>query len=408
MGVFFCDKVEEANRLIYAGRNREDFAKGFALLQEAVSEGDADAKYFLARCYCGWTFWGDAGLPEDEGKGDALMRAAVRGGSAVGALGAIRAVKTNLKSLLGEMPFASMREVYDTVLDMAQRGDPFCPYLIGGAYFWHDVRGFEDFADAKLSDSDLVRKSIPWYEKSVEAGFHWCALKLYNIYAYGEDGVPPNDEKRLDLMERLANRENPYYMALWAFRLKARGAYDEAFRLASRAADCGSTDGLNCLGVLYADGLGVPKDIKRAAEYYKSAAEAGNPVAQEVLGRCYFYGSGMEEDYSRAYYWLVKSTESDRVQMTSAHKTLGLCYFFGMGAPQDYARAKMSFEAAMDELSEYELYLLGHIYAEGLGTPQDIERGVSYLKAAAEQGSEEARAALRFYKKPMFGGWKRI
>ena len=57
------------------------------------------------------------------------------------------------------------------------------------------------------------------------------------------------------------------------------------------------------LGVLYADGDGVPKDPGQAAQWYLKAAEQGNAVAQNNLGVLYADGDGVPRDAVRAYAW---------------------------------------------------------------------------------------------------------
>ena len=37
------------------------------------------------------------------------------------------------------------------------------------------------------------------------------------------------------------------------------------------------------MGVLYAEGTGVPRDLEQAVEWYRKAAESGLPQAQDAL-----------------------------------------------------------------------------------------------------------------------------
>lgn len=58
------------------------------------------------------------------------------------------------------------------------------------------------------------------------------------------------------------------------------------------------------LGVLYANGQGVPRDDSQAAIWFRKAAEQGNADAQQMLGWSYLVGGGMPQDYAEAYFWL--------------------------------------------------------------------------------------------------------
>lgn len=57
------------------------------------------------------------------------------------------------------------------------------------------------------------------------------------------------------------------------------------------------------LGVMYANGQGVPQDDKEAVKWYTRAAEQGYADAQYNLGVMYGRGDGVPEDYVQAYKW---------------------------------------------------------------------------------------------------------
>ena len=57
------------------------------------------------------------------------------------------------------------------------------------------------------------------------------------------------------------------------------------------------------LGVMYANGQGVPKNKKTAVKWYRLAAEQGNARAQGNLGANYALGKGVLKDFVRAYMW---------------------------------------------------------------------------------------------------------
>ena len=50
------------------------------------------------------------------------------------------------------------------------------------------------------------------------------------------------------------------------------------------------------LGILYANGHGVEKDLQAAADWYQKAAEKGNASAQLALALMYLSGQGVEKD----------------------------------------------------------------------------------------------------------------
>jgi len=50
-------------------------------------------------------------------------------------------------------------------------------------------------------------------------------------------------------------------------------------------------------------GLGAPQNYKEAARYLKLAAEQGFVHAQYDLGKLYYYGDGVDQDYVYAFMW---------------------------------------------------------------------------------------------------------
>ncbi|OON95770.1 MAG: hypothetical protein ATN36_07535 [Epulopiscium sp. Nele67-Bin005] len=52
------------------------------------------------------------------------------------------------------------------------------------------------------------------------------------------------------------------------------------------------------------------KDFTKAYDYYKQAAEAGNPNAQYEVGRCLYEGEGVAINYKESKEWLMKASDN--------------------------------------------------------------------------------------------------
>mmetsp|Transcript_27364 Transcript_27364/g.38179 ORF Transcript_27364/g.38179 Transcript_27364/m.38179 type:complete len:292 (-) Transcript_27364:149-1024(-) len=93
---------------------------------------------------------------------------------------------------------------------------------------------------------------------------------------------------------------------------------------------------MSSLAVCYAKGVGVDKNQKKAFEYFKKAAEIGNPTDICNLGVCYKKGMGCEKDFKKAVELYKKAAKmGDAAALTN----LGVCYFNGTGTPKDSAKA---------------------------------------------------------------------
>jgi len=82
-----------------------------------------------------------------------------------------------------------------------------------------------------------------------------------------------------------------------------RGDFQTAMREWRPLAEQGDASAQFNLGVMYANGRGVPEDDREAVKWYRKAAEQGDASAQYNLGVMYDNGSGVPEDDVLAYMW---------------------------------------------------------------------------------------------------------
>ncbi len=90
--------------------------------------------------------------------------------------------------------------------------------------------------------------------------------------------------------------------------LMEAGRFVEAREALLPAARSGNADAEELIGVMYALGLGVEKDLERAFEWYLRSSMKGHPGAQSGIGWYYEVGLGMPApDLVRAYLWYALS-----------------------------------------------------------------------------------------------------
>ena len=94
------------------------------------------------------------------------------------------------------------------------------------------------------------------------------------------------------------------------------GAQDyEATRYAAEQGDAAAQRNL---GLMYANGRGVPEDDAEAVRWYRLAAEQDDASAQYFLGFAYANGRGVPEDYVTAHMWLnVAAATGDEAASTA-------------------------------------------------------------------------------------------
>ena len=133
----------------------------------------------------------------------------------------------------------------------------------------------------------------------------------------------------------------PYTMLAWSYEELAD--YKNAFKYYLIAAEEGNVVAQYRLGGYYYNGKGCVQDCLEAEKWYKKAAEQGDMVAQNEygcflsqverkeeavecfkksaeqgydeaqynLGSSYYWGDGIEQDYSAAFLWYKKAAEQD-------------------------------------------------------------------------------------------------
>jgi TPR repeat protein len=86
------------------------------------------------------------------------------------------------------------------------------------------------------------------------------------------------------------------------------GEFERAMEMMKPAANAGNADAEELIGVMYAMGLGVERDDRRAFEWYMRSALKGHAGAQSGIGWYYEVGRGVEAiDLVRAYMWYTLS-----------------------------------------------------------------------------------------------------
>lgn len=131
--------------------------------------------------------------------------------------------------------------------------------------------------------------------------FNLCTLGL--AFSEGNAACPKNQERALELYQCALKKDDNYAAALYniglAYRLGEGVDRDHqiAFSHFQRAANTGDTDGLRELAEYYEYGLGgvVKKDIEKAKELYKQAAEPKYNSSAYACKKMYKFAETEEE-----------------------------------------------------------------------------------------------------------------
>lgn len=164
-----------------------------------------------------------------------------------------------------------------------------------------------------------------------------------------------------------------------------------------RAAEQGHLESQCRLAAHYAEGLGVPRDPFEAAGWYRRAAEAGFADAQCALGSLYARGQGVNVDRVEALRWWGLAADQGHVQSCV---NLGVSHYFGRGVPRDAELAFAFYSKAVErgtaDARGYAdaLCSVAHMLCDGIGVARDPVMGARHYRRAAELGNGSAQFAL--------------
>ncbi len=178
----------------------------------------------------------------------------------------------------------------------------------------------------------------------------------------------------------------------------------EEARVAQLGANQGDANAQYDLGRMYFWGRGMPQDFAEANSWYQKAAAQGSAKAKYAIGDLYYYGDGVPQSYPGALAWYRKA--ADQGDSTAEH-ALGLMNYYGHGLPQNYPDALAWYEKSADHGDAKSEYAVGYMYGHGLGVAEDSNEADRWYHKAASHGDRYAQEALglRFY--PL-GTWSKI
>ncbi len=173
-----------------------------------------------------------------------------------------------------------------------------------------------------------TRSSLDALRYAADGGEALARWKLGSMYAQG-DGVPHDDVKAYHYFQQIIDaydeaNPNPRERGVVASAFVAVGAYSltgkgkgierdtaRAFEMFSYAAtEFGDMHAQYNLGLMYLEGSGITKDVRRGARWLRLAADKQHIESQAVLGRLYFSGiEGVQRQRALGLMYLTMARE---------------------------------------------------------------------------------------------------
>lgn len=123
-----------------------------------------------------------------------------------------------------------------------------------------------------------------------------------------------------------------------------------------------------------------------AVNRYGALAEEGVPEAAYELGKAYRYGNGVPKDAKKAAEWFIAAVSRSHSRWPHASYHLGTMFVAGEGVPQDYGMARRLLQQAADSGYQRAALPLAQLYAEGKGVAQNLDEARALALRSAEAG----------------------
>lgn len=168
----------------------------------------------------------------------------------------------------------------------------------------------------------------------------------------------------------------------------------KAMEYYATAAKVGHVEASYSLGYIYLYGECCEKNVSKAIQLLQCAADRNHPKANRHLGFMYFWGDDAAVDYQKSFSYMLRAAE---LGDADAQAHVAQCYEGEMwGAPEGYcALAHKYYQLALDQNNAHAQWCIGHNYHGGFhGYSQDYQKAFAYFKMAAENGSSKAQLNL--------------
>ena len=301
MSFYFTDQIQQSFNKIFHQCNKDIAWEGKAELDALVKldeegqkiPGIGDVYAILARVYSGPQFtWIEAGFPEDDTKAYSYLHTAIRKGSAIAILQAMRTSGALTPTIEKELPMTK-DQAFQRVYEGAQKGCSYCAYAIANVFQWGDyhilpssqkvanegepstfvrfLKGLFAQADQRRFANKITAIAQQWLRKSAEAGLVIAYRNLRITYIEQD-----NSKMEEQVIFEGAAAGLPLMMYLAGDICKSRGEHERALEYFERGAAMNNGMCLREAAEYYAkpceSNKRIPQNIQKALKYYERAA----------------------------------------------------------------------------------------------------------------------------------------
>lgn len=204
--------------------------------------------------------------------------------------------------------------------------------------------------------------------------------------------VRMSDNANKEAVDKFLAAQKAALKGTLAQRIKPDASLPPVVKDIENKAYTGSAEAQHDLAAIYTAGHGgVKTDYTRAAAWFTEAALQGIANARYNLGVLYHQGLGVPKDVDKAIGWYSAAAALNHPE---AQYNLGIAYIEGIGTAYNPQAAAKNFESAANSGIMEAAYNLGLIYENGLLGEMRADKALYWYRKAAKRGSPEAQAAM--------------
>lgn len=277
-------------------------------------------------------------------------------------------------------------------LKAAEQGSAGAQYRLGMTYVY-----------GRKSAPDNLAVGLFWFEKAAYQGDINAQRTLGELREFGDFGIPRDHAQAVAWFRKAAGQGDERSMLRLISFSTGAGDYAEAAIWSRKLAELGHSSGQYNLGVMYAKGLGLPRDREQALAWLQKAASQHDfnaSLAREYLEHLENPNPPLAPpppDFDA----VRRQAEQGNAE---AQNRLGILYRDDRSVLKNDAQAVAWFRKAAEQNYAPAEANLADMYSEGKGVPKDQDLFVYWLRKAAEHSHAESQVALsRMYFNGIFG-----
>jgi TolC family type I secretion outer membrane protein len=242
-----------------------------------------------------------------------------------------------------------------------------------------------------LHDAQLA---LRWFHRAAHGGNAFAQAWLGDAYATGQ-GVKPNLAEASLWYERAALQGHGGATRVLTKMGVAAGENPEQmarlFTLWLKGAEAGDAIAQRVVGDFYMRGVGIGRSVVEAERWLTASADQGDTVAMVLLAGLILENPDEAEKFPQSVELFKRAAARGNCD---AEYNLGVCLRRGLGVKPDSKAAERSYRAAAERNHVSAQLALGDLIADGAACDEEWQEAMHWYRLAAESGSSDARMRL--------------